>query len=1115
MFQIEIKGSKLDGGQFDPNPAPDDIEAIPFEEPVVDEFAEYTGFEGLGHVFGRESDIVGHYTQQEMPEVSEQDIDNYATGAFNPHEYLKSTGSKYYAPELMGYYSEAKNAASVDAITKQLAREERATRISMSLPWWKVLPTEMAGGIASYTTVGELIAGVGLAKRGVALGKGVASMAGISGAMSGMQEFVLHQQQMTRTMSESGATMIGSIVLGGGVGALVASKAKRVEQQIADTLDPIFEDTSSSVVRTGDGGAAKVRDDISVEEEAAIDADPNLTPAQKVVAKNEKKAEGSTILKAKPLSVLMKSVGQFLPDMRMQSSVVPRVRRFADYMFNHNLFTKANENGKATVHLDAIRDTAARRIQSKLNDAFHGEYTKYAGTRFAHVKTPEGKMSFGEFSREVHKTITSNTMSSHSVPEIGSAASKVYNDLIAPIGERLVKAGILDGDELTGLPKAPLGDELWFPRMYSRGAALSMTPEQWADKFTPAHAKALNRRAEVEIAENAELLVKAKEEMVALKAKQADEIAKLKADKQPVREKKKQHTKDRAALTKKNKVDTTHQKALAKSLTDEGAEEVKGFYRTMHGKIVSSPDGITEFSGFGIVTNPGEPVIKARTVIGATKDLPDDVFDENIILGLEHNLNRQTSQLMVYEDGRFGDVTFKNIFDEIEAERKAKLVELQEAGASARKIARMNKQYLKGAKDVRLSVKAFYGIKDPVEHQGLRNLGANLKSAAVLQGLGSVILSATPEIAAALSSVGVQGYMKHAMAAMFDRKAMKELTKRQKSVLYIGDQVHSVMRMAEHGEYDLGAGGFTRGMHKAADFAVDKGFMLGFWTRGMERKVAIAVADRIGMLLNRANVAADGTISGLTKMQHMDLNRIGMDDGVIRMAKAEMPNSNKLTGGVVDLNTIEWGNQDIAKKVENVISGEVANVIIRPGTGSTPFIGKTMMGSMALQFKQFVLASTSKYFIADMQRLMMLDSRAAQKQIAFLLLGTAQWEMRRHIYGIEDEPEDWGDKLKAGYSYGGGGGIGVDILNYADQLVGSGSNAKYRGNRDVFSGLGPWLKTSTDFAKSLSGVSNLIKNGELTGEQIKAMRQTLPGNNYIFTRPLVEGIEADIRDEFN
>ncbi|MCP3870819.1 MAG: hypothetical protein GY703_22535, partial [Gammaproteobacteria bacterium] len=173
-----------------------------------------------------------------------------------------------------------------------------------------------------------------------------------------------------------------------------------------------------------------------------------------------------------------------------------------------------------------------------------------------------------------------------------------------------------------------------------------------------------------------------------------------------------------------------------------------------------------------------------------------------------------------------------------------------------RRINKATRQAEKATREMRSTVKAFYNMREPTEFQGWRDAGAALKALASMQRLGSVLLSATPELAAGLSTLGARGYLRHFMSTAFDNKRMRELSKIQLAEMHVGFQMSSAARISEHGEFDIGSNKFTRGMTRTADIVVDKLYGLGPWTRAAEIQVGTATRGKFGRLMLKEKLSA-------------------------------------------------------------------------------------------------------------------------------------------------------------------------------------------------------------------------------------------------------------------
>jgi len=344
-----------------------------------------------------------------------------------------------------------------------------------------------------------------------------------------------------------------------------------------------------------------------------------------------------------------------------------------------------------------------------------------------------------------------------------------------------------------------MGDKYWFPITYSRDAAVRMNPDQYADAWETPHINALRANMEKEAVKLNKVRLELGKEMNALNRKHKKELAAIRArgvkggkkaptDKShlevPPKEKTltlrdagKKHTVERNALKQlhKKKLDAPDNKLFDQSQKDEGLNgriAIRDKYKGMRSRLIKSPDGMIEESGIPMVNGDTFEVSKGRTIPVPTEHKPRELLGENPSMTLEAMVNRQEALLTVYEDSRFGQVDFKNIFDGIDEEYAARNAVLLEKNASNRAISKLKNQYAKAVKDTRLTVKSFYDIREPIEHQGLRDIGTAMKAVISMQKLGSVMLSTTPEIAAGLSSVGMQGWASHYISHAFAPSAM-------------------------------------------------------------------------------------------------------------------------------------------------------------------------------------------------------------------------------------------------------------------------------------------------------------------------------------------------------
>jgi hypothetical protein len=289
----------------------------------------------------------------------------------------------------------------------------------------------------------------------------------------------------------------------------------------------------------------------------------------------------------------------------------------------------------------------------------------------------------------------------------------------------------------------------------------------------------------------------------------------------------------------------------------------------------------------------------------------------------------------------------------------------------------------------------------------------------------------------------------------------------------------------------------SRWLHKASDFAVDKVYGLGVWTRGISAQTAAITQFKLGNIMTKKT---------MTKKDIADLGRLGIKKDQWNVIKKEIEtHSEKISGNSRNLHLEKWDNQEVAQDVINAINAEVDNVIIRPGVGATPFIGRTMAGSVALQFKQFLLASTSKYLVADIQRAAMGDWRAIERQLAFLALGYASMNMKNsYLYG-EDARKRWekksfGEQMIDAVAAGGGSGLGMDVANTVTEMVNPGSgSSRFYGQRSWQSMLlGPTGSKLVEEVPTAFGVVGSIMGADrkYTQADAKTIWRNIPANSF-------------------
>jgi hypothetical protein len=1034
-------------------------------------------------------------TMEGAPSLTEEQQLSYERNEYNP---VNSFG--YHYPELDDpllhpYIADMKSDEQLHWKVAKLKEEIEARRIAQEAPGLQQFITDVGVSIvASPTTYAEaglailtrnpIIASGSLAVRGATR---AAQFGGLAALGTGIDEFILHQNQDLRTKTETAAAVVGGFVLGGAFGWATGREVVRLNNDLSanTSSSPLTGPAPTTPsVQPLPGGAAARLDDISQEDYNKIMSDKDMTAPQKDLAIMMKQAENYEVVGGLAGigrgAAKLAAIARISPEVSMAVSGSPVMRRFGAFVTNSPLSRAGQMEGEGFTNLDAVARRGSTDIEVNVPKIFNEGYAQH--------KKEGGGLTREQHDMEVQLAVTRGIKSD--IPTAQAAAAKLNDKYLVPLGKRGVRGNFLKGKE-DGTPVAPLGDQAWFLRSYSRGYALRTTPDQYADGLVEPYMVNLRKNVADETAE--------------LEAK----IEKMQADTDKMRGLYDAYKESTAAIKPmsfnrflKNEADKMRRAApKAKELRriEKNPERLRARFKNMHSTIRKGGDAAqnTEYSGTGVRMEADGTfkMSEGRTLDIPTEALPRDYLDPEAMMSIVNALKRMNRQLLVTEDPRFhGDPTFNYWRDLREKEHNARLAE---AAGDLKKTKKLETQFKKDNALMDKTVQAYYDIKPGTAHEMTQTVFANIKAFNALTGLGTVLFSTIPELGAALSHNGVRGYVKLATSWLSDPKAMMNMTRLEKEWMDIGIQTNLGTRIAEKGEYSSGMGKASRWMHKISDMAVDKVYGLGVWTRGISAQTAAITQFKLGSIMTKKT---------MTKRDIADLGRLGIKKDHWDVIKTEIDNhSEKISGNSRNLHLEKWDNQAVAQDVINAINAEVDNVIIRPGVGSTPFIGRTMAGSVALQFKQFLMAATSKYLVTDIQRVAMGDWRAIERQLAFLALGYASASLKNnYLYG-EDAADRWankdfGEQMIDAISAGGGTGLGMDVVNTGIEMVNPGAgSSRFYGQRSWQSMmLGPTVSKAVEEVPTILGIAGSAMGADrtYTKSDAKTLWRNIPGNSF-------------------
>lgn len=195
--------------------------------------------------FSLENTIGSALADRGLPDQNLAQTDPLAAALFDPEDFF-TPEEKFTIPADLR--AQANSQRDVEAIRARITDEEvaRATMASGPLPEWLIGTTAALFDLPSILPVaGPLIKG---GRAAVALGSfarvGVSAAAG-----AGVQEAILQGTQVSRTMEESAASVLGALILGGVIGSAAGALGRREIAQFTKQMETVRKQVESDIVQ--------------------------------------------------------------------------------------------------------------------------------------------------------------------------------------------------------------------------------------------------------------------------------------------------------------------------------------------------------------------------------------------------------------------------------------------------------------------------------------------------------------------------------------------------------------------------------------------------------------------------------------------------------------------------------------------------------------------------------------------------------------------------------------------------------------------------------------------------------------------------------------------------
>ena len=350
---------------------------------------------------------------------------------FNPWDKIKGTEYESRWENFAG----VRNEARLEAVKRDINRENEDRKLLDSQPWWMGLLTEGAASVLSPTTLlpgGTFVKG---AQGGIAVVRGAASVGAAAAAGTAVQEGMLQGIEQTRTASESAMAIGASAFIGGalGAGASLLTRGewqKGIKAVEADLAKPAMPDKELEVLdaAANDNGGRL----------ASVGAAANTATdlADNSIAGRAASMTAAATARMNPLLRALHSPSAVYRDVMLNTVENP-------------LYLSKNMEGVAS---GPAVETLMKEYNGKLaqavreNGTAYLDYVKSGGGTLIDRLTPGGLarkniMTRTEFNEAVGKAMRREDTDAD--PFVTKAAQQYRSQVFDPMKERAIEVGLL------------------------------------------------------------------------------------------------------------------------------------------------------------------------------------------------------------------------------------------------------------------------------------------------------------------------------------------------------------------------------------------------------------------------------------------------------------------------------------------------------------------------------------------------------------------------------------------------------------------------------------------------------------------------------------------------
>ncbi len=988
------------------------------------------------------------------------------------------------------------------------------------------------------------------AKLGAAVARSMMGASLSAVGSTGLQEAILHQNQLTRTMQESIFNTVGAGIFGGVIGGGISALGSR---KLAKSLSP---------------------EDINAGQRIMKDVNEALVPKESLSAAKNNMMDNSEIAR---MPAFIQKTMKLTPMNRLLTSPFKTAKWFGSASFEHNYELVKNSDGitggvslerSIKMEMKSLNDKQVQHMNYYYK--MHGVTSKYfkaTQKKMRELGTDTGEnMNLDQFNHAVYETAL--TGENHALTEVNESA-KMWRDEFDRLQKQAIELGLLPED--VQVPNAPnyimvmyhknkiieqggksaRGEGTFPQHLFEQFQASNETLKQYMASPQAQDVLKKIEDANIELRLHSETIKHDLTPKIALLSKEIKKLETEKAKSHPA-----SHADFDKRLTKtKAELEAVRQKSfktkelrkplektlveLDKLLTDQAPAAAK----TWEGKLpkVIEDDGVETadeilwshveqtidnvlgdsdakllnpfLSKLGGSTKP----FKARKlIIDQLQASPWHITDIQKIAEAHNRAMVPAIQLQRFAQSH----GYQNIDDFLLGTGDLLRKEFDKAneGLTGKKAQKLREQYNSNIEDMKATVQMLQGVYG----QGfnvLNSSGAeffnNLRNWNYTRMLGHMTISSLPDLGVIVMRNGLMQTLAHGIGESFS--TVKKISKNDIRALgyaietELGTQSKTYM---EHSGLSTNPSPFTKGLNSLTRTFGNLSLM-NPWTDMIQNMSGHIAINRI---LTTVHKVVDG--QKVSKKDTTLLARLGIGQEhfaeIAKFTKDNVYNGTRFA---------DWTNWDIKtipeanalKAFQAAVGKSIDEISLSPNLGDKPLLlqQKGAFGhltSLMFQFKSFMFAATNRIFYAGIQN--RNDINLYLGSVSMMGLGMLGYMASSYLRGSENELDlSTKNLLREGVDRSGILAIFGEGINIGQKLFQLGEVSRYK-SRDAFgSVLGPTGGSASQLVSLLNKL-NPISNakGEWTTKDAEAVMRLMPLQNLFYLQRINRQLSHNIAE---